>query len=270
MNETTFTAFSYNRKVLLSYYKKNNVHNSFRIGARTMDTDFAMNFNSLTLEDVRYCSRIKCKCIKNKKIQIIPKKKKGGIILKRLVIFIMMVLIFAASIGVGFFYLNSRDDQKKESRVEANNTIKSSNEIVSTETLIEEKISPNAKLTETVFYKECGHEIIEIGSIKRDWINLTEEELKEKLEGYELEKFSEMEVFIYKEEEGICPEHYIIGESDGYVNIYKINQEGETELYETTSIYLEYLPEEEQNKLKEQIEVLGQEELNAVLENLES
>ena len=37
-----------------------------------------------------------------------------------------------------------------------------------------------------------------------------------------------------------------------------------------TNISLEYLPEEEQAKLGSGIEIIGEEELNSVLENLES
>ena len=68
----------------------------------------------------------------------------------------------------------------------------------------------------------------------------------------------------------MCPEHYRIGVAEGVVNIYRRNENGEEELYEMTNISLEYLPEEEQAKLGSGIEIIGEEELNSVLENLES
>ena len=46
-----------------------------------------------------------------------------------------------------------------------------------------------------------------------------------------------------------------------------MNEEGEEELYETTNIYLEYLPEEDQQEIEKKIEVIGRENLNALLEN---
>ena len=61
-------------------------------------------------------------------------KIKGGIILKRLIIFLIMLLIFLASIGIGYFYLNTRDDQKNASKSEdliAENNIE--NQTISTE-----------------------------------------------------------------------------------------------------------------------------------------
>ena len=173
--------------------------------------------------------------------------------------------------GIGYFYLNTRTDQKKESKaadiILINNI---ENEIAQTEAEVEEKISPNCKIIERTFYKKCGHEIEENWIVKKSWVNLSEDELEDILEDEEIEKFSSNEIILYKKEDKICPEHYIIGEANGLINIYKLNEDGEAELYEVTNIYLEYLPEEEKQKLKETVEVKGREELNSVLENLAS
>lgn len=192
--------------------------------------------------------------------------------MKRLTILIIMALIFVASIGVGYFYLNTRDDQKKERKAMENSmlTNNTENEAIYTESKDEEKISPNANVTEIVFYKDCGHKIVEHWRVNSSWVNFTRKELENVLIDEKVKNFSEMELVLYKEKEGICPEHFIIGESDGLINIYKINEEGETELYEVTNIYLEYLPDDEKKMIKERIEVIGKEELNAILENLES
>lgn len=192
--------------------------------------------------------------------------------MKRLTILIIMVLIFAASIGVGYFYLNTRDDQKNDGKAMENTVLKNNieNESIYTESKDEEIISPNANVTEMVFYKDCGHTIVEHWRVNSSWVNYTRKELENVLNDEEIKEFSEMELVLYKEKNGICPEHFIIGESDGFINIYRINKDGETELYEVTNIYLEYLPDEEKAKLKQKIEVIGKEELNAILENLES
>ena len=199
------------------------------------------------------------------------KKRKRGIIVKRLVIFIILLLIFLASVGIGYFYLNTRDDQKNDNSTDENvidnNVVE--NEYISTE-VQEEKVSPNAEITKIMLYKECGHEMVETEKADEEIINMTEEELKEKYKDYEIESFSNLNIVLYKEIDGICHEHYVLGEADGIVNIYKRNQNGETELYEVTNIFLDYLPEEMQQQLKEQFEVIGKEELNAVLENFES
>ena len=46
-----------------------------------------------------------------------------------------------------------------------------------------------------------------------------------------------------------------------------MNEDGEEELYEATNIYLEYLPEKDKKELENKIEVIGRENLNALLEN---
>ena len=183
-----------------------------------------------------------------------------------------MVLIFLASVGIGYFYLNTRTDQKKESKADDNIIWKNNieNEIAETEAEVVEKISPNCKIIERTFYKKCGHEIEENWIVNKSWVNFSKEELEDILDDEDIEEFSTNEIILYKKEDKMCPEHYIIGEANGLINIYKLNQNGEAELYEVTNIYLEYLPEEEKEKLKETVEVMGREELNSVLENLAS
>ena len=196
--------------------------------------------------------------------------------MKRWIIFIIMFCIFLASIGIGYFYLNTRTDQKIESKASDEYIYKTDNEIknekINTKTEVEEKISPNAHITRIIFYKKCGHEIIETEIAQEKFINMTIDEFKEEIakENYKIENFSNLEISIYKQEDGICPEHYIIGEEDGIINIYKIDEYGETKLYDITNIYIEYLPEDEREKIKNKIEFVGKEELNLFLENLES
>lgn len=197
-------------------------------------------------------------------------KIKGGIILKKLVIFILMLLIFLASIGIGYFYLNTREDQKNDidsEEIIAENKI--DNETISTENQ-EEKISPNAKVIITHFYKKCGHEIITEKEVDKEIVNLNKKELEELYEDYEIENFSELQISLYKEEEGFCDEHYYIGEDRGMICIYKLNQDGEEELYESTNILIDYFPEEEKKEIKEKKEIIGKEELYSILENFES
>ena len=192
--------------------------------------------------------------------------------MKKLIIFIIMLLIFLASCGIGYFYLNTRTDQRNDSKADEGVTVIKNdveNETISTETT-EEKISPNAELTEVVLYKKCGHEIAKSSKVPRDIVNLDEKEFEEKYKEYKIEEFSDKQVSIYNEVDKMCPEHYKIGVAEGVINIYRKDEDGEEELYEMTNISLEYLPEEEKIKLENGIEIIGEEELNSVLENLES
>lgn len=192
--------------------------------------------------------------------------------MKRMIVFIMMLLIFLASCGIGYFYLNTRSDQRNSNKSNEGVTVIKNNvenETISIETT-EEKISPNAELTEVVFYKKCGHEIAKSEKVPTDIVNFNEKEFEEKYKEYQVEEFSDKQVSIYSEVDKMCPEHYKIGVAEGVINIYRKDENGEDELYEMTNISLEYLPQEEQLKLENGIDVLGDEELNSVLENLES
>ncbi len=194
--------------------------------------------------------------------------------MKRSIIFILMLLIFLASVGIGYFYLNTREDQKKESKVE-NNIIKNivknivKNETISTENQ-EEKVSPNAELLTITLYRKCGHEIIENKHVEKDMVNLNKNQIQEKFKGYVIETFSNDQISLYKEEEKVCNEHFLIGQENGFINIYKLNEDGEEELYESTNISIEYFPEDEKNKIIGKIEIIGKEELYEQLENFES
>lgn len=168
----------------------------------------------------------------------------------------------------GYFYLNTRNDQKKTSKEDENiiknNTIE--DEYVTTEAK-KEKISPNAEIVETIHYEKCGHSITNKEEVPREVVNLSEDDFKEKFNDWKIDFFSEKEISISKEVENICPQHYIVGVDDGIINIYKMNEDGEEELYEATNIYLEYLPEKDKKELENKIEVIGRENLNALLEN---
>ena len=169
---------------------------------------------------------------------------------KRSIMLILFVLVFLASIGVGYFYLHTRNDQKKSAKVEENitNPKTITNEYITTDQS-EEKVSPNANLVATIYYGKCGHSKIDIEEVPREVVNLSEDEFKERFDDWKVDFFSEKQISISKEVANICPE------------------EGEEELYETTNIYLEYLPEEDQQEIEKKIEVIGRENLNALLEN---
>lgn len=196
--------------------------------------------------------------------------KKWGIILG-------VVVIIIVAICVGVFIFNINDEPNNENNSTNTNTNKVLNEVensvknditVNTATN-EEKISPNATLILKRKYKECGHIIKEYKRITDRLVNLTEKELIEKEKDWEVEKFSNMEVILIKEVEGVCNEHYILKESEGVIAVYKIGEDAKEELEELTGISIEYLTENDKMEIEQGIEVYGREELNSVLENYE-
>lgn len=135
----------------------------------------------------------------------------------------------------------------------------------------EEKVSSNSALVLKKYYKECGHTINEYVEMLPELVNLTEEEISDKFQDWDLIGFSTREVTLLKEFEGTCGEHFSLREENGVVVIYRILADGTRELYEKTEISTEFLPETDllQMQSEEGIQVYGKEELNKVLEDFE-
>ena len=67
-------------------------------------------------------------------------------------------------------------------------------------------------------------------------------------------------------------EHLGVGllrEKDGKIVIYKIDENGQEKLYETTEIAIDYLTDEDKENIKNGIKVNGKEELNQLIEDFE-
>lgn len=144
------------------------------------------------------------------------------------------------------------------------------NEVQMVETsVVEVKTSPNTLFVFETYYKGCKHTTIERNEILAEYVNQTEEDLQEPYRDWKIKGFTTEEVTFYQEKEGICGEHYIIRENNGYIAIYQINSLGTETLKETTEIVTSYLPETDRLRLKEGIQVEGQENLNATIEDYE-
>ena len=135
----------------------------------------------------------------------------------------------------------------------------------------DEKISSNSALVLKKYYKECGHTINEYVEMLPELVNMTEDEVADKFQDWELIGFNTREVTMFKEFEGTCGEHFILKEENGNVVIYKILPDGTKQIYEKTEISTEFLPETDllQIQSEEGIQVYGKEELNKVLEDFE-
>lgn len=136
----------------------------------------------------------------------------------------------------------------------------------------EERISPNTFIEIRVHYKECNHNITKLNEQDENIINMTEEEYKEYMkENYpnvKIVSFSAEEIVLSEERDHLCPNHFIIGESDGKIAIYRIDENGERYLDKIFNDYsISLLKEIDQEKLIEGIVVDDEEELSNVLEN---
>ena len=133
----------------------------------------------------------------------------------------------------------------------------------------EEKISPNAKLITNIYYNECGHTVKTISDIENKYINLNKEEFQEEYKDWEIKEFLPEKITIYKESEGICNEHYLVKDIDGYVTVYSLDKNENETLKETTEISTTFLTTTDLARLKGGIRLYGKENLNSLLEDLE-
>ncbi|GMG97813.1 BofC C-terminal domain-containing protein [Tepidimicrobium xylanilyticum] len=136
----------------------------------------------------------------------------------------------------------------------------------------EERISPNVYIEKKIHYKACNHNITIINDLDENIINMTEKEyreyMKENFPNVRIVHFTTSRIILREEKDHLCTNHYIIGESDGKVAIYKIDEYGMEVLDKVFNDYpITLLKEIDQKKLKEGIRVDSLEELSDVLEN---
>jgi len=136
----------------------------------------------------------------------------------------------------------------------------------------EDRISPNTVIELEINYKECNHSMTKTVELNDIIINMTEEQyrkyIRDNFPNVKILSFSGKEIRLLEERNHLCPNHYIIGEADNKVAIYKIDENGEKYVYKIfNECPISLLKELDQKRLIEGIIVNSEEELSNVLEN---
>ena len=200
--------------------------------------------------------------------------------MNRIIVILATILVIIGAVIVGVMIFNQEGDSQQNTIVEdisekENKVNDVENVINNTETNFietnssEERISPNAFITFKQTYKECGHTTSEFVEVPQEFVNLSEEELKEKYTDWTVEKFSDTDIVLSKEVEGSCDEHYVVRDVDGTVIVYKILEDGSEEEYMVTDIATEYLTDTDKIEIEEGIKINGKQNLNQLLEDYE-
>ena len=158
--------------------------------------------------------------------------------------------------------------EKIEDECTAISELNSKEELISANSK-EQKTSPNCAIIFKIYYQKCGHLIEKKEEIKTSEVNLTEEELKSKFKDWQIQKFTSSEIILYKEIDDFCNEHYVLREKNGNIAVFNVNQNNKEELIQITDISIEYLEEEDLEKLKSGIYINSKKELNKTLEDFE-
>ncbi len=183
---------------------------------------------------------------------------------------IFVAIIAGITIGIIVHVFNDTNLEKAtlEEVENANKMIEKEVNIIQTGTS-EEKTTPNTKIVYETFYTNCNHMENVIEDIENEDVNQNKDYFINKYLDWKVNNFSEDTVELYKEIEGICDKHYIVKEKDGYIAVYNLDSENNQNLKEVTEIYVQYLPEEDVELLKNGINVIGDNDLARVLADFE-
>ncbi|HEY8363420.1 MAG TPA: BofC C-terminal domain-containing protein [Tissierellaceae bacterium] len=189
---------------------------------------------------------------------------------KFLPIFLFSLVLFLISFILGYSIIGKKIEESRISQLDNRVDVEKNNDF---EILKEDvKISPNTVIEERVYYSDCEHVISKMSFADSEYINFTRDELVDYLNkeypDRRLISFSANKVTIGVTKKHLCENHFIIGEKDGKIAIYKIDENGEKVVDTVFEDYpISLLMDVDQDKLREGIRVDSEEELSEILEN---
>ena len=200
--------------------------------------------------------------------------------MNKIIIILLTIIVIIGAIVTGFILYSQNDNEKEETIVkeiatEENTSKNEENKVeINTENIIvtnsnEERISPNAFITFKETFKECGHTTSEFVEVPKEFVNLSESELKERYGEWEIEKFTDSDIVLSKEVEGSCNEHFLVKDINGIVKVFKILDDGSEEEYMETDIATEYLTDTDKIEMEKGIKINGKQNLNQLIEDYE-
>ncbi len=135
-----------------------------------------------------------------------------------------------------------------------------------------EIIGPNTIIEYRTYYTECKHEITETANPEKHMINMTKKNfegfIKNNHPKWNVEDFSHEKIIIFIEKNHLCQNHYVIGEKNGKIAVFRIDENGERvldQIYNDAPISL--LKEIDQEKIIKGIVTDSKEELSDKLED---
>ncbi|WIV10745.1 hypothetical protein [Proteiniborus sp. MB09-C3] len=165
-----------------------------------------------------------------------------------------------------------KDNKSNANEEKTNNTKINDEKDHEAGSLNEERIGPNTILEYVTYYTECNHEIVETSELEKHMVNMTKETFEGYIKGshpkWEVESFSHEKVIVKIEKNHLCQNHYVIGEKNGKIAVFRIGENGEwvvERIYEDSPLSL--LKQIDQEKIEKGIITNSKEELDDTLEN---
>lgn len=186
-------------------------------------------------------------------------------------IFLFSLTLFLISFILGYQLMSKRiNPQNNISQInqdEIDIHHNSDLEILKEETLI----TPSTFIEERIHYTTCDHVTTKVTLVENEFVNMTKKEYAEYLENnypsYKLIAFSSSKVTVGITKKHLCENHYIVGEENGIIAIFRIGENGEKILDKVFTDYpISLLMEIDQQKIIEGIVVDSEDELSEILE----
>ncbi len=164
-------------------------------------------------------------------------------------IFLLFSVILIISFIIGYFINNVSEVKENEGLSKVNKNLIIPKNLRNAEKPNDNepyRIKESTQFRYVTHFKMCGH------TIERDimapdfFIGLSIEDLKNRIEGWEIEEIEEDCISMVKEINTFCPRHFIIGVKDDNIAIYMYNENGEKILKEKTDIDINVLTPEDQ------------------------
>lgn len=185
---------------------------------------------------------------------------------KYLYIILSSLVLFTLSFAIGYMMMErnvQEDITDKDIDIDPTHNI----EIVGEENII----TPNTFIEERTNYKECGHVESVIQQADNTIVNMSRDEYEAYLKdntNYSLLSFSNVKITIWGERNHLCPNHYVVGESEGNIAVFSIDADGNRVLERVFEDYhINLLQELDREKLIDGIIVDSQDEVTEILEN---
>ncbi len=200
--------------------------------------------------------------------------------MKKSIIFIIIgILIFSVTIVGTIWYLNKDNTAKTKIQSEQELAVEDyedecTEEYEELEQTLQTNsnnilVSPNAQIVIYTHYRACNHDKKTIEDVPKEIVNMNENEVRKYYKDYEIKDFSQHYIELYKEDEGICDEHYVIREKNGVLIVYKQDENKKEDIYEETEISYQYLTDTDKITISNGLEVVGKENLNKIIEDFE-
>lgn len=133
----------------------------------------------------------------------------------------------------------------------------------------EVKTTPNTEIVFEIYYNKCGHTSVKKVFVSEEDVNKNEEQIAQKYKEWKIRSFTKDMIELYKEENKMCDNHYIVKDNEGKIAIYKIDENDNETLMENTEISTKYLPQEDLELLKKGIKANNNNKLQEILSDYE-